>query len=46
MPGSSAGPYQPASTISSPSMWISPPAQRQVKPIISESGKGQGWEPK
>ena len=37
---------QPASQISSPSILISPEAQRAVKPIIRLSGKGQGWLPK
>jgi len=35
-----------ASRISSLSILMSPPAYSAVKPIINESGKGQGWLPK
>ena len=44
--GSSVGRYQPASTISLPSISISPPAYSAVKATINESGNGHGWLPK
>src|SRR6185503_3908320 len=44
--GSSSGRNQSASAISVGSGTISPPAQRAVKPIMSELVNGHGWLPK
>src|SRR5215210_798420 len=44
--GSRSTVYQPASSISSGSVWISPPAHSAVKATMSELGNGQGWLPK
>ena len=41
--GRSSGRYQPASTISTPSIAMSPEAQVASNPIMSEWGKGHGW---
>ena len=44
--GSSAASNQRASSISTPSGTMSPPAYSAVKAIISECGNGHGWLPK
>ena len=41
--GRSSGRYQSASTISFPSITMSPDAHVASNPIMSEWGKGQGW---
>ena len=45
MGGSASRRNHPASAISVGSGTISPSTQRAKKPIISECGKGHGWEP-